>query len=394
MKLTVSKYLNARIGEASTNAECQFYRNPGDILDMDNVVAGTEIDGNAVWYHCTDDGCFYWSGGTEEANFQLKELKEYDQLTQIKMLKSAANANEMKWSKTISNYSGCGIGLINTNPEAIGLLIYVSKKLEVLQNIYESEILFRGVKMPIEIVESGKIEHHEYKEPDSSNIPCMQLDNDPPYRLGGTIGVEGEDGYGSRSLRLFKDNECYVMTCFHVLLNDLKSQQVFGPYASDSTERNAGVPAKVNKAGQTPGTFPIIEGYYNTVMDFAVAKINEDLLVNGILSDLIDGFYTYDMLDNLFRKEVKMVGSTSFHQTGLITAINRPVQVGDNNWQFRNCIVAERISSAGDSGAPVVDEANKLIGYVIAGDSKTETIILPVFPIFSNTGYRIKKPSK
>lgn len=393
MKLTVNKYLNARIGEPSTNASCRFYRNPGDIIEIDDVVAGTEIDGNAVWYHCKDDGCFYWSGGTEEANLQLKELKEYDQLTQIKILKSAANANEMKWSKTIPNYSGCGIGLINTNPETIGLLIYVSKKLEVHQNINESEILFRGVKMPMGIVEVENIEHNEFKKPDRKNVPCMELDNDSPYRLGGTIGMYGEEGYGSRSLRLFKGNECYVMTCFHVLLNDLKSQQVFGPYTSDSTKRNAGVPAKVNKAGQTPGKFPIIEGYYNTVMDFAVAKINEDLLVNGILSDLIDGFYTYDMLDNLLLKEVKMVGSTSFHQTGKVTAIGKSRLIDGNNWKFKNCLIAEKISSKGDSGGPVVDENKKLVGYVIA-DSDSETVILPFFPIFSNTGYRIKKPSK
>lgn len=63
MKLTVNKYLNARIGEATTNAACQLYKSPGDTIDVEDVLVGTEIDGNNIWYKNKEDGCFYWSGG-------------------------------------------------------------------------------------------------------------------------------------------------------------------------------------------------------------------------------------------------------------------------------------------------------------------------------------------
>lgn len=67
MNLTINKYINARIGNASTNAPCQFYKSPGDTIEAENVIVGTEIEGNSIWYQNKTDGCFYWSGGIEDS---------------------------------------------------------------------------------------------------------------------------------------------------------------------------------------------------------------------------------------------------------------------------------------------------------------------------------------
>ncbi|MGB8190818.1 MAG: S8 family serine peptidase [Chitinophagaceae bacterium] len=61
---TVSTYLNQRIGAASTDALCINHLQPGDQVDVAEVVAGTSIEGNAIWFRGTD-GNFYWSGGFE-----------------------------------------------------------------------------------------------------------------------------------------------------------------------------------------------------------------------------------------------------------------------------------------------------------------------------------------
>ncbi len=65
MIVTANKYVNARVGQATTDAPSQFYKSPGDSIDVEDILVGTEIEGNSIWYKDKNDGCFYWSGSTE-----------------------------------------------------------------------------------------------------------------------------------------------------------------------------------------------------------------------------------------------------------------------------------------------------------------------------------------
>ncbi len=63
MKVTVSKYLNVRVGSPSLNAPCYQYLAPGSELEIDGkLYHGDPFYGNTIWYK-DRGGNYYWSGG-------------------------------------------------------------------------------------------------------------------------------------------------------------------------------------------------------------------------------------------------------------------------------------------------------------------------------------------
>jgi subtilisin family serine protease len=67
MKVTVTKYLNVRVGKPSVNAPCYQYLAPGSEIEVDGqLYRGDKYDGVDTWVKDLG-GSYYWSGGT---NFQ------------------------------------------------------------------------------------------------------------------------------------------------------------------------------------------------------------------------------------------------------------------------------------------------------------------------------------
>ncbi|PSL45582.1 subtilase family protein [Chitinophaga niastensis] len=63
IQLTVTKYLNVRVGEASVNAPCYQYLSPGSLLEVDGALYhGDNLFDNDIWYK-DPAGNYYWSGG-------------------------------------------------------------------------------------------------------------------------------------------------------------------------------------------------------------------------------------------------------------------------------------------------------------------------------------------
>ncbi len=63
MKVTVSKYLNVRVGKPSVNAPCYQYLSPGSELIVDgSLYKGDMYDGIDTWLK-DEAGNYYWSGG-------------------------------------------------------------------------------------------------------------------------------------------------------------------------------------------------------------------------------------------------------------------------------------------------------------------------------------------
>jgi len=63
MKVTVTKYLNVRVGAPSVNAPCYNYLAPGSVIEVEEkTVPGDSYNDNNQWYKGFD-GSYYWSGG-------------------------------------------------------------------------------------------------------------------------------------------------------------------------------------------------------------------------------------------------------------------------------------------------------------------------------------------
>ena len=73
MKVTVTKYLNVRVGKPSVNAPNYQYLAPGSVLEIDgNLYEGDAYDGVSTWYKDLA-GNYYWSGGVVPP---LKDLEQ------------------------------------------------------------------------------------------------------------------------------------------------------------------------------------------------------------------------------------------------------------------------------------------------------------------------------
>ena len=68
MKVTVSKYLNVRVGEPSLDAPNYQYLAPGSVIEVDGkLYEGQDYDGNTLWFRDKANN-YYWSGGVEYNN--------------------------------------------------------------------------------------------------------------------------------------------------------------------------------------------------------------------------------------------------------------------------------------------------------------------------------------
>lgn len=394
MKLTVNKYLNARIDEPSTNASCRFYRNPGDILEIDNVVAGTEIDGNAVWYHCKDDGCFYWSGGGLLNGAEV--FGDWNTLAddiQKCLLDSMVNDKQFWLEKKVIGYIGCAWGYKNDDQSrGLALTIFVDQK--VNSNTIGETIWYKGYNVPVDIKETALF-HHQYIDYNTQGHPDIPVapDTAHPIEMGGSISISSNEtvGYGTRSMLLKnKEGKTCLMTCFHVLLNNFKSAGSFpvNPAKDVSAETPAKerIPFKVRSINKP---LKVIAGRYSNIYDFAVVEIPEGLqFINKFHVNRFSSFYKMEELKSLIHQTVTMAGATSFLQTGKILDVKASLPVNDNH-VCNNVIVAEMMSKGGDSGAPVVDKNGKLVGIIVSGNEKNRTLILPVTYLFSKLHYTL-----
>lgn len=87
MKVTVTKFLNVRVGQPSVNAPCFNYLAPGSTIEVEeNLLDGDDYEGNSKWYKGLD-GSYYWSGG----------VKGNDSISTPKITNWQFDANKMSW---------------------------------------------------------------------------------------------------------------------------------------------------------------------------------------------------------------------------------------------------------------------------------------------------------
>lgn len=380
MKLTVNKNLNARTGAPLTTAPNPYYREPGQVLEIDNPVVGTSIDGNAIWYHCTDDNQYYWSGGFEEEAFVLgdTQLNNYTQEEQVEILMTFLNDKRLLLGKTASLYKGIGYGNKNGVTEnGLAITVYVTEK-EPVATI-PTYFNYRGIQLPTDICETGADRRFGF------------WDGGPPYQLGGSIGREGMIDFGTRTLKVTKDNKIYVLGCFHVLLPDLQGEGYYDYNPHD--DRKAIYPFGSVPPGKT---FRIQDGIYNNEFDYAVALLPaadapnlHNVVGNGRVPVKNKDIYTKDDQKTSKGRKIIMHGTVTSDAQGEIVTPYTSMQIGNDPFETIEIIVTTPIATFGDSGAPVIDEENnKLVGYVIGG-SDTQTYIMPYYKLRDTLHYTI-----
>jgi len=112
MKVTVTKYLNVRVGKPSLNAPCYQYLAPGSEIEVDGkLYKGDKEDGAYeginTWFK-DEAGNYYWSGGFDNANLKNQLLTGISEKWWLKKF----NIPEI-WSKGITG-KGIRIAVLDT----------------------------------------------------------------------------------------------------------------------------------------------------------------------------------------------------------------------------------------------------------------------------------------
>lgn len=386
MKITVKKYLNARSGKPSIAAPNPFYKSPGDVLDIHDVVLGDEIEGNAIWYRCTLDACYYWSGGFTETHFLIPGLDFYTLTDQLKIavIRQARYLLTTQLQQEIEGYRGNGIGLKNNNyTRGIALIVYVEKKINprILTKPAAKTVNLFGFSIPIDIIEIGNGSTHNYESLNKQKAKF--LESDIPLQLGGSISNTSGNKYGSRTLKVVKNNRPFLLTCFHVALREMVISSDPIRYTGDG-DKNAIYPSPNGTPTNTRQQLgKIAEGQYDDLYDYALIEIPNISSINNIMVDTpVSGYYEKDELHQLVNQSVTMAGATSYRQSGVVFSIEstiRDISIGSTFRSYENIIVSEKISEVGDSGGPVIDQRGKLVGYIVGGNSFDKTYITPFY---------------
>lgn len=373
MKISVVKALNARTAP-STDAECPSYKNPGDILDVDKVVAGTLIEGNCLWYHCAADGCFYWSGGTATTD-ELIALRPTEDLYRaeelLELYLSAANELSVDLAAKIEDFKGSAIGYKNsggTFSADLALIIYVTAKSSSAAFQVPATLNYRGLTIPTDIRTMNNVQLQDLPK----NIPP---DDGPEYLMGGSISeiVNGKQpSVGTRSVLVTKKvggaDRIYLLTCYHVACGslleggqrDLNCADILVAMPSDkvSPDFKKLPPAKVAAGG------------FGLSYDYALIAVDASEFNNNIPDFPFAGYYTLAQIKNHFLSQKKLLkyGIRTLETTGQYRAYHAESKDLGCGVVMSGLIETSCMSDKGDSGAPVIDpENNFLVGYIVAG---------------------------
>ena len=381
MKIIVNKYLNARLNSPSTEEACPYYRDPGYVLEVDDIEIGTEINGNCIWYHSSDDGCFYWSGGTGLTNDLLDKRRQSKSFTRQEEMGIYSSAvNELNYSGTdgeanqITGYKGIASGYkviekTGLTENRICLIFYVRKKIVDPQVHVQDSINYRGFLLVTDVRVIGEIKLLQ-EGPDDSI----------PYPMGGSIASLSSDGKenarGTRSMLVQRAGKEYLLTCYHVACSILFAQHT---YEFRNQKIEAIIPSKEKFPNSPTITATVIEGQFGINFDYALLEVDITKFQNFMPGHLFNnGYYTLPEIKSQFTKETILIkyGAKTGERQGKFKAYPAKVPVDDKkSLSMFGLIEVENISDKGDSGAPVVDSQNKLVGIIVAGVDSSSFII-------------------
>ena len=366
MKVTVNKYLNARIGNPSTTAACNFFQTPGNTIVIDKVVTGEELDGNSVWYHCEEDGCFYWSGGIEEVAFQLMPLDQFGG-DKNGILAEAIKYLWNDWKRDIEGFNGAFTGDKITGGNATGSKAIVfqvlvkSQDTQSIKNLIPAEIFFKGFAIKTDVIQTTYATF-EAACPGDSISRIHEIDENGTVSLKVYRGRKEGDDY-------------YLLTNYHVACFDLlrSNKLIFSP-GENVINRQVMVPRQAVDPANTEFIGALSEGRLSANYDIALILLND----KDEAANTVDGFTireyidVYDGPDNYTGQNATLYGATSGRRTKPIISIHSHqvfTYAGANKIELVKLLQMERFSDAGDSGSPVL-LGRKIIGIHVGSDDK------------------------
>lgn len=376
MKVIVTKYLNARMQLPATSSENPFFRSPGEVLNIDQIIPGTPIEGNAVWYRCADDGCYYWSGGTAAANEILTVNDRPYVLEDIQALKiyQSAVSELYPFYQFLKGFKGLAAGFKQKDDAvlpSLALIFYVQEKSNDVEAQIPAQINYHGYQLVTDIQKQNGV------------VLLSDEDKQPPFPMGGSVSEITAAGNfrGTRSLLVRKDGVDYLMTCYHVACGTLFREKRFRLASSQQVEVNVPSPAAPQAA--SPVKLLVKEGGFGPTHDYALIAIKDIDLRNTLPDRSIINWYRRDELPAIFKTDttLEMYGAISKTASGQFLGYHADLILSDKerDLYMKGLIKADIKAEKGDSGAPVVDISNnKLVGFVVAGKPGEYVYILPM----------------
>lgn len=224
------------------------------------------------------------------------------------------------------------------------------------------------------IVTTNKINFQLFSSRDIMITGGVSVSHNVRDDISGTLGA---------IFKMKKDNNLYLLSNRHVIVCDeknIESQNIVFPgtlYANKfCLEPNELIIAKV-----------CWKSLKESNLDAAIAiikdvSINKQFTVCGCVN--LKGGINEAKLG----EEVKKCGVKTGKTKGKIRSLQTTVKI--NNKVFRNQILTKKMSESGDSGSVLVNNDEKVVGLVFAGDGKNVSFSNPIMPIF-NTAFPNKK---
>jgi len=316
------------------------------------------------------------SGTTLE--FEKLSPNEKDQV-----LKSAIQTFSNYWEASISNYKRVDAGkkITNNQPTENNCVRFYVEDKEYkgkVTNPVPEYIYLGGFKIPTDvIVDTGEMILHNWKNPGDGSTPVSP---------GKSVSRKENKATGTISLKVKKNidgvERFFALSCYHVLFDNEFSNR-------KNEIRNAGE-ASMPRTIKTPGDDITAAG--TQVGTVGWGKIDEYVDAGVALLDDPDSLEEeIDFLGKPVAKYAVIANdenalSVSFcgAKSGLVKnklikgchAI-KPVNTPAGRIVFSDLIQIERCSDFGDSGAPVIDQNNRLIGIIEGGDNYY-TYIIPI----------------
>ncbi len=359
--------------------EAAGYLEEDSVVELAEMVSGDELDGISLWYR-SSDGFFYWGGGLDilpgDPPLVWNGLSEQQQLS---VLNSMVNDEGYRIELTAKKAVGHAIGYKNDDSAlGLALIIYVENK--DATGPLTKTVSYKNIHdIPLDVKETKKIIHNH---PQS-----FKPDKALPMQMGGSISRLEGPGFGTRGLVLKKEGRAYLLTCFHVLLDHIHPETKY-PYAR-SLPCTAEYPSPLqNPYNVKSRKVTVSQGWYNNRRDFALVELgNANDVVNAFNNRLFRGFHTSGTLKGLLNQQVYTAGAVSILKSGKVLETKGSITINQTGMRFDNVIVTEKMSVPGDSGAPVIDSADKVVGIIIASDELYRSYVLPVHGLAVLEGY-------
>lgn len=215
-----------------------------------------------------------------------------------------------------------------------------------------------------------------------------------PKQLGLSCSRQGSNAAGTIGFKAISRNSAitgaYLVSCYHVLCSNELTAGTFTLNNQNDTPDTTIVSPEHNQPGSSP-IAQVRQGLLDTTLDAACALLTNPTALTNLLfgssltptSIVIIGQSHANM-----QYPVRLAGRTSCTQTGYVVShyCNQTVTYQSQGQSItitlEGVIKTCKISTFGDSGAPVVDWKGNAIGILFASDN-TYSYIIPLLRVFN-----------